>query len=88
MSLNNSQMEQVAEIASKAGSLGEAIHTIKSRFPGLYVSSVDAFDMKDEEPAMQLGQRDLFLMQSDGHCWFVTHDAARADGIIFTQRSS
>lgn len=85
MSLNNSQMEQVADIARKADSLGEAINAIKRLLPGIYVSSIDAFDMKDEEPALKLGKHDLFLMQNDGHCWFVTHDATRADGIIFTQ---
>jgi len=41
--------------------------------------------MRGETPALRIGDRDLFLMHTDGHCWSVTSDPLVADGIVLTQ---
>lgn len=86
MGLDSTQLDELARITRGAGSLREAAGELRRAFPGLHVSTVDAFDMKGEIPALHAGDRDLFLMQSDGHCWSVTQDAAAAAAVILTQK--
>lgn len=81
------QLAQVARIALSAETLRDAVSAVRQVIPHLRVSVVDAFDMRGEEPALHLGERDLFLMESDGHCWSVTRNPQSACGIVFTQRA-
>lgn len=88
MGLDTTQLDELARITRGAGSLREAAGELRRAFPGLHVSTVDAFDMKGEIPAVHAGDRDLFLMQSDGHCWSVTQDPQAAAAVILTQKSA
>lgn len=85
MTINASQLTEVARVTLGAASLREAVSAVREVLPGLRVSAVDAFDMRDEEPALHLGERNLYLMESDGHCWSVTRNPATAVGIVLTQ---
>ena len=85
MALNAEQLTQVARIALRAVSLREAVGEVKQCFPWLRASAVDAIDMRGETPVLRIGDRDLYLMKSDGHCWSVTADPASAQGIVLTQ---
>ncbi|NSL54853.1 hypothetical protein HJ583_007435 [Uliginosibacterium sp. IMCC34675] len=86
MAITAEQLTQVARLTLAAESLGAAVSAVRTTLPGLRVSSVDAMDMKHEEPALNIGERALFLMESDGHCWSVTRDPALAAGIVLTQK--
>lgn len=88
MGLDTSQLDELARITCGASSLREATGALRRAFPGLHVSTVDAFDMKGEIPALHAGDRDLFLMQSDGHCWSVTQDPLSASAVILTQKTA
>jgi len=46
---------------------------------------VDALDMRDETPALLLGQRRVYLATSNGHCWHVTEQPLEATALILTQ---
>ena len=85
MGLNAEQLTEVARITLAAGSLREAVNGVHEALPGIRASTVDAFDMRGETPALRIGDRDLFLMHSDGHCWSVTADPLAAHGIVLTQ---
>lgn len=85
MAITAEQLTQVARVALASAGVREAVATLRNTLPGLRVSSVDAFDMRDEEPALRIGPCNLFLMESDGHCWSVTRDPAQALGIVLTQ---
>jgi hypothetical protein len=86
MAIDALQLTHVARIALAAVSVSEAVRELRRTMPGLRASAVDAIDMRGETPALSLGDRDLFLMQSDGHCWSVTCDPAQAQAVVLTQR--
>ncbi len=86
MAITAEQLTQVARLTLAADTIGAAVSAVRSSLPGMRVSSVDAMDMKHEEPALHIGERALFLMESDGHCWSVTRDPAQAVGIVLTQK--
>jgi hypothetical protein len=85
MAITAEQLTEVARITLAASSVADATRALREILPGMRVSSVDAFDMKNEEPVLHLGNRDLYLMESDGHCWSVTRDPGTTVGIILTQ---
>lgn len=85
MSINAEQLTQVARITLAAVTLKEAISEVRQILPGIRASEVDAFDMRNETPVLRIGDRDLYLMQSDGHCWSVTENPESAQGIVLTQ---
>jgi hypothetical protein len=63
----------------------EAAATWRTRDPAMRVVVVDAMDMREETPALTLGQRRIFLATSNGHCWTTTQQAAEATALILTQ---
>ncbi len=85
MAITAEQLTHVARLTLSAGSVREAVSAVRDTLPGLRVSAIDAFDMRGEEPALRIGERNLYLMESDGHCWSVTRDPAQAAGIVLTQ---
>lgn len=87
MALSAEQLQEVARITLGASSLREAIAGVRAALPGVRASAVDAYDMRGETPALRIGDRDLFLMHSDGHCWSVTPDPLAAHGIVLTQNA-
>jgi hypothetical protein len=73
-------------IADAAGSAREAAQALRARFAPLPAIVVDAFDMREETPAARGTHRQLYYGASDGHCWVVTADAARAAGFFVADR--
>ncbi|WP_341674841.1 hypothetical protein [Niveibacterium sp. SC-1] len=87
MAIDAQELTQAARVALVAASVGDAVQALRRLLPGIRASAVDAFDMRGETPVLRLGDRDMFLMQSDGHCWSVTGDPAHAQAIVLTQRT-
>lgn len=87
MSVSAEQLAEVARITLNAAGARAAVTALRAHFPALRASTVDAFDMRGETPALHIGDCDLFLMHSDGHCWSVTTDPAEAQAIVLTQRT-
>ena len=85
MAITVEQLTLAAQITLRAATLPEAVRELRQTLPGLRASTVDALDMRGETPAVHLGKRDLFLMESDGHCWSVTGDPAQALGVVLTE---
>ena len=85
MPIPSTQLEQARSTVEAAASVRAAAASLRAQFPGLHAIVVDAMDMRDETPTLSIGQRALFLAASDGHCWSVTADPARASAIILTE---
>ena len=73
-------------LAEGAATVRDAAALLRQRYAPLRVVVVDAFDMRDETPAAQGDKRTLYYGSSDGHCWTVTSDPARAAGFFITER--
>lgn len=77
-------------VAEASASLREAAAALRIHFGArpvpLKVIVVDALDMRGETPAALGSRRALYLGASDGHCWQMTSDPARAAGIFVAER--
>ncbi|GLS16686.1 MULTISPECIES: hypothetical protein [Hydrogenophaga] len=85
MSLSTEQLQAAREVVGWAPSLRDAVAIWRSRFPQIRALTVDASDMRSEQPALQLGHRSVYLAASDGHCWHVTQRPEEATALILTQ---
>lgn len=73
-------------LAEGATTVREAAQLLRQRYAPLRVVVVDAFDMRGEAPAVQGDTLALYYGASDGHCWTVTSDPARAAGFFLSSR--
>jgi len=85
MALTQHQITRAATLVAGPDSLRAAAAQLRAEFAGLPTSVVDAMDMRDEAPALRIGDRAIYLARSDGHCWTVTTDPAHADAIVLAQ---
>lgn len=79
-------LSEAMTIADAADGVREAAAALRTRFAGLRVVVVDAFDMRSETPAAIGEKRQLYLGASDGHCWSVTTDAGQAAGFFIADK--
>lgn len=86
MSLNLQQLEDARALLSSGQDLRSGAVALRTQYPELRTLVVDAFDMRDETPAWQAGERALYYVATNGHCWSVTHDPEQASGFILAQR--
>jgi DNA-binding IclR family transcriptional regulator len=85
MAISDDYLRQAGEVLAAAASVRAAAATWRSRDPAMRVVVVDAMDMRDETPALTLGQRSVFLATSNGHCWTITQQTAETTALILTQ---
>jgi hypothetical protein len=85
--MDRARLDEALAIADAAATVREAAAALRQRFGALRVVVVDAFDMRDETPAASGARRQLYFGASDGACWAVTGDAARATGLFIADRS-
>ncbi|OSI65741.1 DUF6129 family protein [Bradyrhizobium canariense] len=64
----------------------EACLMLRQRFPHLAWICCEASDIT-QSPFHRLGQFDLHLLDSGGHCAQITNDPQRATGIVLAKRS-
>lgn len=85
MAITTEQLSEAASIVGASPSVRAAAAAIRERFAPLKALVLDAFDMRDEKPAMQLERCAIYLMSTDGHCWTVTAEPAQASAFVLTQ---
>ena len=85
MAMTPEYLRTASEVIGAAPTLRDAAAIWRARDPAIRVVVVDAMDMRDETPALQLGARRVYLATSNGHCWSVTEQAAEATALILTQ---
>jgi hypothetical protein len=81
--------QALAQAEAEAAGLGvrATAQALRHLCAPLRVVVVDARDMRDETPAHGSGRHLVFWGASDGHCWTVTQDPARAAGLFVAERS-
>lgn len=85
MAFTPDYLRSAGEVIGTAPSLRDAAAIWRARDPATRVVLVDAMDMRDETPALQLGHRRVYLATSNGHCWSVTQQLDEATALILTQ---
>ncbi len=85
MAITPDYLRSAAEVIGAASSLRDAAALWRARDPAMRVVVVDAMDMRDETPALQLGHRRIYLATSNGHCWSVTEQPLEATALILTE---
>ena len=85
MAITPDDLRAAAEVVTTAASVRDAAATWRTRAPAMRVVVVDAMDMRDETPALVLGNRRVFLATSNGHCWTTTQQPDEATALILTQ---
>lgn len=73
-------------LADAAPDARAAAAALRGRLAPIRVVVVDAFDLRSEKPAAAGVRRVLWLGASDGHCWQVTDDPARAAALFVADR--
>jgi len=85
MAITTDQLTEAAQILGSSPNVRAAAAAIRERFAPLRALVLDAFDMRGEQPALQVDQRAIYLMSTDGHCWSVTPEPASASAFVLTQ---
>lgn len=86
MAITSDQIQQAAAILGESASVRAAAALIRERFAPLRALVLDAFDLRGEQPVVQVdGQRALYLMATDGHCWSVTREPELASAFVLAQ---
>jgi hypothetical protein len=85
MAMTTEYLRSASEVIGAASTLRDAAALWRARDPAMRVVVVDAMDMRDETPALTLGQRRVYLASSDGHCWQITQQPEQATALILTQ---
>ena len=84
MAFTPDYLRRAGEVIAAAPTLRDAAAIWRARDPATRVVLVDAMDMRDEAPALQLGSRRVYLATTNGHCWSVTERADDATALILT----
>ncbi|HEY0202190.1 MAG TPA: hypothetical protein VGC24_10905 [Burkholderiaceae bacterium] len=85
LTLTPELLRAAGEVVSAAATPRAAAAAWRAQYPGMRMLVVDALDMRDETPALQLGARNLYLAATNGHCWHVTGQPEEASALILTQ---
>jgi hypothetical protein len=85
MAITPDYLREAGDVVSAAASVREAAATWRARDPDMRVMVVDAFDMRDETPTLQLGSRRIYLATSSGLCVSITQQPELATAMILTQ---
>lgn len=84
--MDTTTLSDALAVADAAGTVREAAAALRQRYGALRIVVVDAVDMRHDRPAAVGTRRQLHLGASDGHCWAVTTDATRANGLFVSDR--
>ncbi len=85
MALTSQHLRTAGEMVGAATTLREAAERWRALHPEVRTVLVDAFDMRDETPALRLGARNVYMAATNGHCWHVTQQPEDASALILTQ---
>ncbi|MDD5029673.1 MAG: hypothetical protein PHH58_09260 [Rhodoferax sp.] len=85
MAMTSDYLHAAGEVIQAAPSVREAAAIWRARDPGMRVLVVDALDMRDEIPTLQLGTRCVYLATSSGMCLSMTQQADLATALILTE---
>jgi hypothetical protein len=80
--MNPQAIQAALAQAEHNDSVRAVANLLRTQLAPLRVVVVDAADMRDETPALRTDRHAVYWGASDGHCWAVTADPARAVGLF------
>ena len=79
-------LDHATTLLESSASLRQIAARWRERYPTLTAMVCDPLDMRDETPVRSAGQRALYLVAHNGHCWQVTQQPEQASGLILTEK--
>lgn len=85
MALTHEALRNAGEVVRSASTLREAAAPWRLRDPATRVIVVDALDIRDETPVLQLGARRIYLATSSGVCLSITQQPEHATALVLAE---
>lgn len=85
MAISTEELRDAGEAIRMASSLREAAAESRKREGAIRWIVVDAFDMRDETPVLELRARRVYLATTHGACVSITQQPADATALIVTE---
>ena len=85
MALSPDYLRHAGEVIQAAPTLREAVASWRAHDPAMRLIVVDAHDMRDETPTLQLSLRRVYLAASSGMCLSITQQPDLATALILTE---
>lgn len=85
MALTPETLRRAGEVVRAASTLREAAAACRQRDPATRVIVVDALDIRDEVPVLQLGTRRIYLASSSGVCLSITQQPEHATALVLAE---
>lgn len=82
---NPDALARLLALTESAPTLPAAVALLRQVLPGMKVSPMDAFELRDETPVARGDRRALYLARHDGHCWALTTVPAEAGAVFVTE---
>lgn len=86
MGLSVEQLKDIGAMLIAASPSENPVAAIRTGFPDIQVSRCDAIDMRGETPYRHVGEYDVFLVDTNSHCWRIVDDPVAAGGIVISER--
>lgn len=86
MALAANSIDQIRSLLEGEGSASERIANLRKAFPGISLTRCDASDMDNETPALQVGNFDVYLIDTSEHCVRITTQPEAATGLIVAEK--
>jgi len=84
--MDRAQLDEALRRADQADGPRAAAAVLREQLAPWRVIVVDAMDMRGETP-LAVGERcQVYGATTDGHCWSLTGDLARASGLYLCER--
>ncbi len=85
MALAADDLTEIERMLAELGPAANPLQPLRVRFPELSWTRCDASEMI-EEPYRSASRYDIHLVDRNDHCVQVTHDPARASGVVLAYR--
>jgi hypothetical protein len=82
MHLSNEQLELATQVLLAMPPGANPLQEMRRELAGVPVIRCDAEDMSGESPFRRLPGIDLFLVDTDSHCWRLVGTPGEASGLI------
>ncbi len=80
-------LQAIATDLNGSASIRAQLPAMRTRHPGVTFSCCDASDMSGEEPYLAQAAFNIYLINSDGHCWHMTGDPEHATGVVIAEKA-
>ncbi len=85
MAITPEQIDALAKLLEALPAEVNPVGAVRAAFPGWVISRCEADDMRDEAPYYRSGAYEVYLLDSQAHCWRMTDAPEAATGVILAE---